>query len=348
MKIVIVGSGIIGAALARTLARTGADVTVVGAGGGATPASFGWVNASFYLNEDHFRLRAEGIAAWQRLGGQVDWTGCLCWEEEGAAFDAQHAALDALGYSVDVVDAAQFAQLEPNIAPPARALRFMQEGIAEPSATAAALLEGVKCISGVHVEGIATRAGKVIGLATAQGHIAADRVVVAAGTGSPALLAPLGVALPMLERPGVMMRTKPVRRMFNHTLVAPGQELRQDRAGHIWAPVAAQHQSDDTTSIETPLDSLADAAIARLRDLLPGADLEWDRVMLAERPVPLDGLPVIGPCGPDGLFVAVMHSGITLAAITAELLGAEVLDHPLSNAQAALAAPYTPGRFQSG
>ena len=66
MKVVIVGGGIIGAALARYLVGQGADVLVINAGGGATAASFGWVNASFYLNEDRFRLRAEGIAAWRR------------------------------------------------------------------------------------------------------------------------------------------------------------------------------------------------------------------------------------------------------------------------------------------
>ena len=348
MKIVIVGAGIIGAALAHRLTQEGAEVTVIGAGAGATPASFGWINASFFLDDDHFRLRAEGIAAWRRLGAHVDWTECLCWEEEGAGFDAQHAALEALGYDVDVVEAAEFARLEPNITTPARALRFMQEGIAAPSITATALLEGVKSISGVTVRGITTRAGKVTGVDTAQGHIAADRVVVAAGIGSPALLAPLDVSLPMLSRPGVMMRTKPVQRLFDHILVTPGQELRQDRTGHIWAPVAAQHQSDDTTAIETPPHRLADMAITRLNTLLPGASLDWDHVMLAERPVPQDGLPVMGRCGPDGLFVAVMHSGITLAAITAELLGGAVLDKPLSNAQTALLAPYTPARFQSG
>ena len=70
--------------------------------------------------------------------------------------------------------------------------------------------------------------------------------------------------------------------------------------------------------------------------------------MLAQRPVPQDGLPVIGACGPSGLFTAVMHSGVTLAAITADLLAPQVMDVPLSNAQNALVAPYTPARFQSG
>lgn len=65
--------------------------------------------------------------------------------------------------------------------------------------------------------------------------------------------------------------------------------------------------------------------------------------MLANRLVPQDGLPVIGTAGPEGLFVVVMHSGVTLAAI----LGPHVLDQPLSNAKADLVGLYAIERFQS-
>ncbi|WP_299150049.1 FAD-dependent oxidoreductase [uncultured Tateyamaria sp.] len=348
MRVIIIGGGIIGAALARHLVEGGADVTVLEGGGGATPASFGWVNASYFLNPDHFALRAEGIAAWKRLGGCVTWTGCLAWEDEGADFDAQKQMLEDLGYDVSEVDATQFAQLEPHIAAPERALRYATEGIATPVETTRHLLRDVRRITGVRVLGIAHEAGRVTGVDTAQGVIAADRVVVAAGIGSPGLLASVGVAMPMLKRPGVMVRTTAVAPLFRHILVAPGQELRQDAAGHIWAPGVAQHQSDDAEAPPAQVDALADATLGRVRAVLGDVDLRWDHVMLAERPVPQDGLPVFGPCGPDGLFAAVMHSGVTLAAITAELLGAQVLDQGLSNVQTALAAPFDPGRFQSG
>ena len=348
MKIVIVGGGIIGAALAHKVSRAGADVTVFEGAPGATPASFGWVNASFFLTPDHFALRAAGIAAWRRLGGHVAWTGCLSWEEEGVALDAQRDRLAALGYEVEDVDAARFAALEPHVAPPARAVRFAQEGVAAPAQTLAGLLSGVRRVTGVQVTGLRARAGNITGIDTALGPVAADRVIVAAGTGSPAVLATVGVDLPMSKRPGLMLRTAPVAAILRHVLVAPDQELRQDDRGHIWAPASASHQGDDATTVSRAPDLLADAARARLSAMLPDHDLAWDRVMMAQRPMPQDGLPVIGPCGPEGLHVAVMHSGITLAAITAELVSAQVLGRPLSNTQATLVAPFTPLRFQSG
>ncbi len=348
MHVVIIGGGIIGATLAHRLGEAGARVTVIEGGPGATPASFGWINASFYLNDDHFVLRAAGLDAWKRLGGHVTWSGCLCWEETGDAFDAQRDRLSTMGYDVEEVDAQEFAALEPNIKAPERALRFAQEGVAAPAQVVEALLSGVRRITGVHVKGIATSGDAVTGVETAQGLIPADRVVVAAGTGSPSILSTVGVNLPMLERPGLMLRTAPVRPLMQHILVTPGQEVRQDAQGHIWAPTAANHQSDDTEEFTTRPDLLADAALVRLQSMLPDHPLVWDRVMLAARPVPQDGLPVIGACGPAGLFAAVMHSGVTLAAITAELLAPQVMDATLSNAQSALAAPFTPDRFQSG
>ncbi|GAB1363672.1 hypothetical protein MASR1M32_29080 [Rhodobacter sp.] len=60
---------------------------------------------------------------------------------------------------------------------------------------------------------------------------------------------------------------------------------------------------------------------------------------LAFRPVPGDGLPVIGAARP-GLWLAVMHSGATLAAITGEVVAEEI-----DGGESALLAEFRPGRF---
>lgn len=60
----------------------------------------------------------------------------------------------------------------------------------------------------------------------------------------------------------------------------------------------------------------------------------------AFRPVPADGLPVMGEAA-DGLYLAVMHSGATLAALAGELAAREIL----GGSAEPLLAPYRPGRF---
>ncbi|MEO0939759.1 MAG: FAD-dependent oxidoreductase [Pseudomonadota bacterium] len=343
MRIIIIGGGIIGAAIAHALRAH--DVTVLDAGGGATAASFGWIGASFHLDAAHFRLRAQGLKAWARLcrdkGLPVHRCGCLSWEGQDAS------ALRDLGYAVEEVDAVRFAALEPALAVrPEAALRFEVEMAAEARATAARLMSDARVITGLRADGIEVTAGKVTGVRTAQGTLPADAVVLAAGTGCAPLLEPLGIALPMLPRPGLMLRTAPVAARLTHICVAPDQELRQLPCGSLLAPTAASHQSDDSEAITERPDLLADAACTRIAALI-GAPVHWAEVMRADRPMPGDERPVIGPIGPIGLHIAVMHSGVTLAAITAEITAAEVMQRPLPNLHADLVAPYRPDRFQS-
>ena len=83
MQIVVIGAGVIGAAIAFQLARRGHAVTLLdshGIAAGASGRSFGWINASYFLTEAHYRLRLEGIAAHRRLcetlpGNPTGWPG---------------------------------------------------------------------------------------------------------------------------------------------------------------------------------------------------------------------------------------------------------------------------------
>ena len=352
--ILICGAGILGASLAYHLAGRGPRVTVIDAGpaaGGASGRSFGWINASFFADDAHHALRVAGIAAHRRLARELDaptrWNGCLWWEETGDAFDAQAALLARLGYDCRIVPHREFSVLEPQVAnPPDRALLFADEGATDlavltETLLAAAAAKGAQVWLGARVDAVLVRDDRAAGLRTQTGDIPADTVILAAGTATPALLAPLGRHLPMLPRPGAMVWTRPLPPLITHILATPGQELRQDGAGRILAPASANHQADEASAItESPAD-LAAATLSRLTALLPAQDIALDRIVLAERPVPADGLPVIGPVGPQGLHLAVMHSAATLGPLAGALLADEVLGAVPSN----LLAPYRPARL---
>ncbi len=357
MHTIIVGAGIIGALTAYNLVQAGGQVTVIDAGrpaSGASGASFGWINASFYHDADHFALRLAAMEAHRQLGARLKstatvWQGCLCWEEQGDAFDAQYAALKALGYAVREVDRAAFAALEPEIDPPERALYFAQEGAVDlgrlcSDALNAATAQGARIVLGVPVNGLEVRGGAVVGVRWSGGLIKADRVVLATGIQTESLLADVGVSLPMLDRPGLILRSQPLPPLLSHILVSPGQELRQEPSGRLLAPVAAAHQSDQTEAITQNPIELADEAAARIAALL-GRTVAWEQVAQAYRPVPQDGLPVVGACGPEGVYVTTMHSGATLAPLVAEIAAREISGEATGNAQAALIAPYRPQRF---
>lgn len=351
-RILIVGAGILGAALAHRLACLGARVTVVegiAPAAMATGRSFGWINASFHLSPDHYRLRLAAMAAHRALAVELDLPpatqGCLWFEETGQGFERLHDDLTALGYPCHPLTRAEVARLEPALAaPPQRSLFFPSESALDPAALTKALLNtasamGATVLSGLPVSALLTTGDTVTGIATPAGPIMADHTVLATGTGTPALLAPLGLTFPMLQRPGAIFRSQPLPPMLTHILVSPRLEVRQDTQGRILCPTTAAHQGDETTILPPP-ETLLHDTLTHLRALLPQADIRADNLRLAERPVPGDGLPAIGPVRP-GLSMAVMHSGATLAPEAANLLAAELTGQ---GDQPAL-APFRPARF---
>lgn len=347
----IIGAGITGAALAWQLSRREETVTIVSThaeGGLASAASFGWLNASYFLSHPHYQLRHEGLAAHRRLtealpGLPTSWQGCLWYEATGEAQEETASDLLALGYKVDRLTKAQIAKRLPALGPiPETALFFPKEGIADPAILARALIEasGAKVIRAT-VQSVTEKKGRATGVLTDLGPFKADRVILATGTGTPALLEPLGYTLPMLKRPGLMIATNPLPPLCPVVLATPDQEVRQDAEGRLHAPASAGRQSDHAEVLGS-FPVVINATLIRLRALFPGHDIHFGHQAMAMRPVPGDGLPVLGQGPLPGLWVAVMHSGATLALVAAELLAAEITGGP----ESPLLADFRPARFQ--
>ena len=71
-------------------------------------------------------------------------------------------------------------------------------------------------------------------------------------------------------------------------------------------------------------------------------DLAFDFYTIGHRPTPSDGFPVIGrPAGIAGLYLCVMHSGITLAPAVGLFAAEEIL----TGGRDPLLLPYGPERF---
>lgn len=324
-KVVIVGGGLIGAFAAFELAAKGADVLVLETGNAsATDASFGWINASFFETPEYFALRVEGIAAYHRLQKRLDvpvkWCGGLSWEFEGAAFDAQYQSLHAQGYPCKIIERDAISALEPDLGMvPDRAIHFSAEGSAEPTMLVERLLSaavslGAKIARGFHVTGFAQKGGRIVGVQTGECVFDADQVLVAAGIGTEPLLATLGVALPMLHRPALVLRTKPITAKIFHILATDFGEVRQLPDRSLMTPASIGHQADASETLSAHPDVAAERAMTRLRALFPHITLNLAAMQLAHRPVPKDGFPAVGTVA-DGLYAATLHLGVTLGAL---------------------------------
>jgi len=347
----IIGAGITGAALAWQLSRRGEAVTIVSThadGGLASAASFGWLNASYFLNHSHYHLRHAGMAAHRRLtealpGLPTTWQGCLWYEATGDAQEETAADLLTLGYKVERLIRSQIVDRLPALGPvPDTALFFPEEGVADPAILARALIvaSGAAVVRAT-VQSVTEAKGKVTGVITDIGPLPADRVILATGTGTPELLEPLGLTLPMLQRPGLMIATNALPPICPVVLATPDQEVRQDAKGHLIAPASAGHQGDHAETLGS-FPVVVNATLTRLRALFPGHDIHFAHQAMALRPVPGDGLPVVGQGPLKGLWIAVMHSGATLAPVAAELLAEEITGGP----ESPLLADFRPARFQ--
>lgn len=349
--IIVIGGGIIGASIAWHLVKAGAKVRLIAekAGGVATPTSFAWINASWGNPEPYYRLRTRSMAEWSRLaqdvpGLQLAWCGGLCWDlphDELVTYNSEHAKW---GYDIRAVTAEEARRIEPSVRDmPDLALHVREEGAAEPVAATLALLEnarlmGLEVLEGVSVTGLEATSGKLTAVHTSDGRLAADMIVIAAGANTVSLAAQLGIAVPVETPPGLVVHSRPVPKMLNGLVIATELHVRQTHDGRIIAgsDFGGSDPGGDPEGTARDL-------FAKVRTFLRGGDaLEMDFHTVGYRPTPKDGFPILGRAdGIEGVYLAVTHSGVTLAPAIGRFAAEEILtgeDEPLL-------APYRLARF---
>ncbi|MDA1362650.1 FAD-dependent oxidoreductase [Glycomyces luteolus] len=320
-SVVVVGAGIIGASMAYHLARRGRPVTLIDAGlpgSGATRASFAWIGRPLVSDLPSAPLRYLALDEYRRLEAElpelsIQWSGSICWD----GFD------EAPGPHTDDVHA-----LEPHLLdPPTVAIHRPEDAALDPVATtdllvAAARDRGARLLTGVLVTALVHQGGTVTGVRTTAGVVPAETVVLAAGTGTVALCAGIGITLPIEPSPAVMVRLRATPRLVRTIVATPSLEVRQLNDGTVLAPTAYRGEAD-----QAALQATARRVRDRFAACFSGAG--GTEILSAEigwRPMPADGEPVIGrPAGSRGLYVTVMHSAITLAAAAGNLAAAEIV-----------------------
>ncbi|MFM2280223.1 MAG: hypothetical protein RLZZ444_2454 [Pseudomonadota bacterium] len=340
--IIVIGGGIIGASIAWHLADAGAHVTVYcrDPGGVATPNSFAWINANWGNPEPYFHLRRRSMERWKRLAALIPgiapvWNGSICYDLEPDALTHFAEEHGSWGYGLARIDRDEIVRLEPNLADlPDWALKIDEEGMIEPHEAALALLadaerKGAGIVRDRTITRLVVRDGKICGIETELGIVDADEVVLAAGAETALLAAAIGITIPMEASPGLLMDTHPAPPLLNHIIVAPGMEMRQAADGSIVAATSFNGTDPGKDPEQTARTLFADL----LRRLKPGTSLEYRHFRIGYRPLPKDGFPILGRTeGVTGLYVAVTHSGVTLAPAIGEIAAREILtgeDEPM-------------------
>ena len=336
--VVVVGAGIVGASVAYHVARRGVAVTLVERGhpaSGATGSSFGWIGRYGHWPDGARALRNGVLPHWRRLEDElpdvrVRWTGSLSWGTEASgATDAPLPAQGIGGGDVELLTAAQAAALEPNLRkPPGQAVRVSSDGAVDPLAVTEALAQGARdhgarVLLGVRVTSVHTEASRVVAVETSAGELPADIVVAASGAEVPALCAPLGVHVPVVPSPAALLDFEAPQGLVRTLVASPQAEVRESGDGRLLA--TASWNADGPRDQQEQTARRTETAISAT---FRGADsLQPRSVRVGVRPMPADEAPIIGPVpSVPGLYLAVMHSGVTLAPMVGHLIAQEVVD----------------------
>ncbi|MEJ1976419.1 MAG: FAD-binding oxidoreductase [Acetobacteraceae bacterium] len=143
----------------------------------------------------------------------------------------EHAAIarlvqeqTAAGLDLSLLDAQQVAECAPAVSPAVLGGSYCPtDGHADPHATVQAFVDaavraGAETRFGETVLSIDTANGRVTGVTTSAGRIAAGRVVLAAGVFGNTLLRPLGLEVPLRVRLVTVVRTAPVAPVLEQVL----------------------------------------------------------------------------------------------------------------------------------
>lgn len=329
---IVIGAGVVGASVAYHLAERGIETLVLdqnGPAGGSTARSGALVRC-------HYPTSLEADLAWEsltqyfepwgeRIGGGCGFT------RTGFAYLAGEDRLEALRHNVNLqqkvsvqtslVGPEELGELEPSLDLGGVALAAYEPrgGYADPTATAVGFLEagrrfGVR-FARRRVTRLRAQGGSISGVETEDGPLEAEVVVLAAGAWSVPLAAGVGLDLPinpvrvqvaLFERPYSLATHLTIIDSVSGFYTRPAAEratLIGLRDSYEWLEDAEDWNPGPDTDFVEEAARLLGKRIPALKD---APYLTGRAGVLDTTP---DGRPVLGPEGPDGLYLAVGWSG---------------------------------------
>jgi glycine oxidase len=339
-EVVIVGGGVIGVAIAREAARAGRRVLLLERGETgceASGASAGMLAAQLEGHDEGplARLCLDSRALYPAFLDAVERESGLGVDRrsEGALLvargDAAAAELERShrmqrerGLPAALLDAAALRRVEPALCADARlGMHLPLEHTLDPPLLVRALRvaaerAGARVRTGAEVVRVTTAGGRVTGVVTSDGSAhAAAQVVIAAGAWSGSIAVD-GWTMPRSEPVRGQIVCYRAPGLLRHVVATDHCYLVPRGDGRILAGSTMERAGFDRSVTAAGVETLGAAAIALVPGLAQAALLgAWAGL----RPGSDDGLPLIGPGGPAGLFHAWGHlrNGIVLTPLTA-------------------------------
>lgn len=366
--IAVVGAGIVGASIAFHLALRGARVTLLDSdapASGASAVSFAWLNARDKTPRHYHDLNRRSLDMWDRFARRLDadlgltWGGELRWAvtpEGGDELARRVRKLQSWGYPIQLLDADELAALEPGLTPGAvtAASHSPADGHVDAPSVVRACIAGAIALGAeirphTLVTDLRLAGDRVEALQSDAGPIPCDAAVLAGGPDTASLAAHAGIDLPLYHTFGATIFTESLAPVFRTVAVVhsprdlpDGVNFRQFPDGSVQIHGGTHGTIRDGGSLGKT-DAEVEQVLATAAGFLPALqNIPIREVRRGRRPMPRDGLPILGfAASAPNLYLATMHSGVTLAALVGECAASEILDETRID----LLEPYRLERF---
>ena len=368
-KITVVGAGIVGSCIAHELSRLGQNVTIIDKsmpGSGTSGKSFNWVNATYPKRPYSYNYLSQlGLGAFDDLYRFIDfpskWNGSLEWfvdaKKHKKLLDNVNQLLKYPTYSKhEIIDSLKASSLEPNIDfnKNNNIVYSVEDGAIDALKTIENLVartkfNGGNIINNCTFKNSIYRSGKLSSINTSLGEIETDLIIFATGIDTNSLINKKVLRDPTA---GIIIKTKPYNSIINKIIVGPGIHIHQQNDGRLiigeqdGAPESHKMRLKGYPS-KFPSSMLAYQHVNKIlntaKSFIKSMDeVELESVHIGWRPLPLDGLPIIGFINSNqDSYVASMHSGISLGPIVGKIVAQEITENINNN----LLNNFRPSRF---
>ena len=340
---VIIGGGIIGMLTARELAKHGSTTLIERgrtgreaswAGGGILSPLYPWrysdpINRLAAWSQAHYPQLAEELLQHTGVDPEYRHSGLLMLDpgpepDNGAA--AMHRWAKDYAVPLETLRGDALHAREPGLRGDI-GQGWWLPGIGQlrnprlvRAARAAVDQAGVKVIEDREVTGIDSHGGRVTGVRTDQGTLPVGRVVVAAGSWSNRLLAPLGIDVPVTPVKGQMLVIKTPPETVKTIVLDHGRYLIPRRDGRVVIGSTLEQSGYDKGTSDDARDELHACAVKLMPQL---ADYPVEHQWAGLRPSSPGGIPYVGPHpAVDGLYINTGHfrNGVVLGLASSRLL----------------------------
>ena len=332
---IIVGGGIVGASFAyHAHVNNIKNISVItetlpGDEQQATSNTWGWVNGYANNDEEYASLRLASLNYWPQLIENISNTsvsskGAFFWDlDDDEIFQTidQH---QRWGHLVTIKQEPELEKILPNLVDKPKNAGYGKNDLAVEATEISK-----KLFEKSHVNFLNKKVTKLIfeqnqvkGVQIEEEKIYANEVILATGLGTSEVLKSININFNMRTSLGLLAYTNPLPPLLNHPITGNDFHVRQDNQGRL----IIGGRFDDDASKENDLAAVAKMLVKEMVSRLNyDGEVNLDYYTVGKRPLPMDGRPKIGRLKNSvgeiikGVYIAVMHSGVTNAPIVGKL-----------------------------